>query len=481
MNTPEVPPRLRFDARVWPAVLWARIWRSVVTLAVIAGVTSVILNAGQDTGAIGLSATGIKVLAVFAGALTLWITAAVPLVVTALAVFLGLCATGIDTPAIIATWFWRDIVFFLLGAFLIAGSLSAAHVVDHAALRLVGTWGTTPRRLRFILFGCAFFSSFLMSEHAVMALFFPLACRIRDAIQRPRGTSRYVTSLFFALAWGATIGGIVTYLGGARNALAMGFLQESGTAPLGFFALMAHSLPVAIPLAAVALVVLEWAFPIDIQRFDQARAALAERRRELGRFGARQFAVTGILFATIITWAITGPKAIAVVALASAVILLGSGLVRWRELAREVPWDLLLLYGSALALAKALETTGAHRLAAESLIPALSASPLLTITLLTVAAIVLTEAISNAAVVSVLVPLVLGLATQIGVSPVHATLAVALSSGLSFMLPMGSPPMAIAYASGEFSLRTMALWGGVLNLVAIPVVVGAAWLVWTHL
>ena len=200
MIIPDLPPRLRFDARAWPAVVWARIWRSVVTLAVLAGVTSVILSAGEDTGAIGLSATGIKVLAVFAGALTLWITAAVPLVVTALAVFLGLCATGIDTPAIIATWFWRDIVFFLLGAFLIAGSLSAAHVVDHAALRLVGTWGTTPRRLRFVLFGCAFFSSFLMSEHAVMALFFPLACRIRDAIQRPRGTSRYVTSLYFALA-----------------------------------------------------------------------------------------------------------------------------------------------------------------------------------------------------------------------------------------------------------------------------------------
>ncbi len=479
--TPTTPSPLRFDDRPWFTVLLARGWRASLTCTVLVAVITVLTTTADQRPNIGLTATGIKVLAVFAGALVLWISGAVPLVVTALGVFLGLCATGIDTPAVIATWFWRDIVFFLLGAFLIAGSLSSAHVIDHAALRLVGTWGTTARRLRLLLFGCAFFASFFMSEHAVMALFFPLACRIRDAIGRPTGSSRYVTSLFFALAWGATIGGIVTYLGGARNALAMGFLQESGTAPLGFFALMAHTLPVALPLAALAILILEWAFPIDIDRLDQAQAALAERRRELGRFGARQITVTLILLATIIAWAITGPKAIAVVALASAVVLLGSGLVRWRDVGRHVPWDLLLLYGSALALAKALETTGAHRLAAEGLIPALSYSPMLTLGLLAVAAILLTEAISNAAVVSVLVPLVLGLATQIGVNPLHATLAIALASGLSFMLPMGSPPLAIAFASGEFKIRTMAAWGVVLNVVAIPLIVLAAWLVWARL
>lgn len=478
MSAPTLPS-LRFDGRRLPLLLVARLWRPLLALAVIVGVAAVILGTDADDERMGLSVKGLRVLAVFLGAITLWITAALPLVVTALMVFLGLCATGVASgPSVVASWFWKDVVFFLLGAFLIAGSLSAAHVVDHLALRLVNRFGTSPRRLRHLLFGTAFLASFFMSEHAVMALCFPLALRIRDALARPVGTSTYVRGLFFALAWGATIGGIVTYLGGARNALAMGFLEQSGGRALGFFELMGHSLPIAIPLGIVALIFIDWAFPCDLADIDRARAALAERRRDLGRFGPRQLAVTAILVLAIAAWAITGPGYIAVVALAAAVVLLGSGLVSWRDLAKQVPWDLLLLYGSALALAKALEETGAHRAAAEHILPLLDQHRLLTIAIVATLAMFLTEAMSNAAVVSVLVPLLLGMATQIGLSDEHATLAVALPAGLAFMLPMGSPPLAIAYASGEFRMPTMAFWGMLLNLVAIPLTVLAAKFVW---
>lgn len=469
---------LQFDGRARWLLILARAWRPLIVLAVLSCVSGVILGTKPDQNVIGLTSTGLRVLVVFAGALTLWITNAVPLVVTALAVFLGLVATGVAPVATVASWYWRDVVFFLLGAFLIAGSLSAANVVDHVALRLVGTFGTNPRRLRFLLFGITFFASMLMSEHAVMALCFPLAIRIRDALRRPIGSSTYVRGIFFALAWGATIGGIVTYLGGARNALAMGFVDQAGGEALGFFALMGRSLPLALILAVAALFVLEFAFPCDVTSITPAREALQTRRRELGRFGPRQIAVTACLIGAILGWAITGPKAIALVAMTASVILLATGLVKWRDLVKQVPWDLLLLYGSALALAKALEDTGAHRLAAESILPLLSSSPLVAIALVATASIFLTETISNAAVVSVLVPLLLGLATQIGLSFDQAALAVCLPAGLAFMLPMGSPPLAIAFASGEFKLTTMAGWGFLLNLIGIGATVLTAWLVW---
>jgi sodium-dependent dicarboxylate transporter 2/3/5 len=481
----------RFDGRPLSLLLLARHWRQGVLLAVLAALAL----AWRDSAALPLhaasgelSAPMLRALAIFAAAVALWVTSPVPLVVTSFGIFAAL-ALGDLSPGIatseqgrqVAGWFADPIVFFLLGAFLIAGSLSSAHVVDHLALRLLNLMGTSARRLRQVLFWSAFGAAFLMSEHAVTAMLFPLAVRIRDALARPRGSSKYLQGLFIGVAWGATIGGIVTYLGGSRNPLAMGFLQRQEVAIPGFFRLMAFSLPVAVPLALVAACLLEWAFPVDIASIAEARQALAERRRELGRFGPRQCLVTLVLAGAVAGWMAAGYEYIAVVAVGAAALLLGLRLVSWTELQREVPWDLLLLYASALALAKALSATGAPALIGRHLLPVLPHSPAVTIACIATIAMLLTEAVSHGAVVSMLVPLLVAAAPSLHLDPLVVALAVALPTGLAFMLPMGSPPLAIAFASGEFRLGTMGGWGAILNILAVPVVVLAYLLVWRHL
>ena len=213
-----------------------------------------------------------------------------------------------------------------------------------------------------------------------------------------------------------------------------------------------------------------------------ARHALAERRRELGRFGPRQQAVSLILVLTIAAWAWFGVSYLAPVALASAALLLGTGLVRWTAVQAHVPWDLLLMEAGALALCQALETTGAAAWGAHQAFAALGdATPLVVITLVTLATILLTELFSNPAVVTLLIPLLVTAAAPLGVSPIHLVLAVALPCGLSFVLPLGSPPLAIAFASGELTMRRIASWGLLLDLIAVPLVAAVYWLVWRGL
>ncbi len=485
--------RLHFDNRPLGWLLLARHWRlgalAVVMVSLALAWSASLDHHLPDTAASGiLTGPMLRALAIFAAAVALWITSAVPLVVTGFGVFGALAlanlapglATGQQTRRV-ATWFADPIIFFMLGAFLIAASLSSAHVVDHLALRLLKVLGTNARRLRQVLFWTAFGAAFLMSEHAVAAMLFPIAARIRDAMTRPVGSSRYMKGLFIGVAWGATIGGIVTYLGGSRNPLAMGFLPRQGVAIPGFFELMTYSLPVALPLALLASLLLEWAFPVDIASIEVARRALEQRRRELGRFGGRQLLVSMILVLAVITWIIVGYEHIAVVALAGAAVLLGMRLVSWKELQREVPWDLLLLYASALALAKALSVTGAPALIGSHLLPVLPHNPVVSIVIIATVAMLLTEAVSHGAVVSMLVPLLIAAAPSLQLDPVMIALAVALPTGLAFMLPMGSPPLAIAFASGEFKLSTMTAWGSLLNIIAVPVVALAYVLVWRHL
>jgi len=482
---------LRFDARPIGLLLLARGWR-ILVLVIVLGCLAWALLASRhlpDAAVPGvMSGPALRAIAIFAAAVCLWVTSAVPLVVSGIGVFVALSLAHLlpglgagEATRLVATWFADPIVFFLLGAFLIAASLSSAHVIDHLALRLLDAMGTSPRRLRQVLYWTAFLAAFIMSEHAVTAMLFPLAVRIRDALKIRPGSSRYLQGLFIGLAWGATIGGIVTYLGGSRNPLAMGFLQHKDIPIPGFFELLKYSLPVALPLAVVAALLLEWAFPVDISSIAAAREALSQRRRELGRFAPRQVLVTLIMGGAVLVWMLAGYENIAVVALGAAALLLGMRLVAWKELQQEVPWDLLVLYAAALALAKGLTITGSPALIAKHLLPFLPHHPAGAIAVIALVAMLLTEAMSHGAVVSMLVPLLLGVAPSLGLDPVMVALAVALPTGLAFMLPMGSPPLAIAFASGEFPLSLMTRWGALLNALAVPVVVLAYMLVWSHL
>ena len=471
----------------------ARLWQPLLTLLVISSVAGCFWYS-QFLPAKGtpdqLSAGGLRVIAIFAGALLLWLTEAVPLIATGVGIFAALVLAQIPVSwngeliakvagaAEVSAWFGDRVVFFLLGIFLIAGALTASHVVDHGALRLLNLIGTSPRRLRQGVYWVAFFASWFMAEHAVAAMLFPVIARIRDAIGRPRQSSTYIASLFLGLAWGCTIGGIVTYLGGARIALAMGIVQKAGIQTPGFFELMAYSLPIAIPFGILAALLLEWIFPIDVASVEPARTALQERRRELGRFGPRQRLVMGILLLTIAAWAFFGVKHLAPVALASAALLLGTRLVSWDEVQKHVPWDLLILEAGALALCSALQATGSAEWAAKAFFAHIEHNPFVIIGVLTLGVVILTELFSNPAVVTLMVPLLLGMAPGLGMDPIHLALAVALPCGLSFVLPLGSPPLAIAFASGEYKVATVMGWGLLLDLLVVPFTLIAFWLFW---
>lgn len=496
-HLPELPPEpLRFLGGGWAALVASRLWKPIITLLVLGAVAGCFwysYRMPEKGTADMLSASGLRVLAIFAGALLLWLTEAVPLIATGVGIFAALvlaqipmawsgdAVSKVAAAAEVSAWYGDRVVFFLLGIFLIAGALTASHVVDHGALRLLNIVGTSPRRLRQGVFWVAFVASWFMAEHAVAAMLFPVVARIRDALGKPRQSSPYVASLFLALAWGATIGGIVTYLGGARIALAMGIVQKAGLTPPGFFELMAHSLPIAIPFGILAAILLEVAFRIDVDSVAPARAALEERRRALGRFGPRQRAVLCILLLTIAAWTYFGVKHLAPVALASAALLIGTRLVRWDDVQRHVPWDLLILEAGALALCAALQATGSAEWAAQQFFAHISHNPLWIIALLTLAVVLLTELFSNPAVVTLLVPLMLTIGPGLGMDPILLALAVAIPCGLSFVLPLGSPPLAIAFASGEYKVRTVMGWGLLLDLLVVPFTLLAYWAVWIRL
>lgn len=426
---------------------------------------AVVLAPPQD----GLSREGQNAIAVFVLCFVLWVTSALPLSVTSLFAMVLLPLLRVVPPGRAFSLFGSPIIFFMLGAFILAAALMHSGLSTRLAVIFLRRFGGSPRSLLAGVILSGGFLAFWMPEHAVAALLFPIVLEIARALEIPRLRSRYGRALFLALAWGAVIGGIATFLGGARAPLALGILQEHYGLTIGFLEWMVAVAPFSIAMMLVAYFVLGRVFGIDVADVHRAREALAERSRELGALSRRERGVAIIAAATIVAW-IAGATSVgmATVSLLSAVSLFVFDLIDWRSVEDYVNWGVILMYGGAIAVASALHETGAARYIADSAVSRVGdLSAYWVMVAFAVVAAFLTEAISNVAAVALLLPVCFGVAEGAGLPPVAVVFAVAVPAGLAFALPMGTPPNAIAYSAGYYRLRDSVLAGSLLKIVAL--------------
>ncbi|MCC7002504.1 MAG: anion permease, partial [Gemmatimonadaceae bacterium] len=146
-------------------------------------------------------------------------------------------------------------------------------------------------------------------------------------------------------------------------------------------------------------------------------------------------------------------------------------LLTWKE-AREIPWDVLLLFGGGLSLAAAMESSGlAERIGVW--MSGLQGLPLPIVLLgVATATVIVSELASNAATASMGMPIAVSLAQALDQPPLMVMLVIGLAASVGFALPMATPPNAIVFGSGELTVRDMARAGLALDVVGILVVVG---------
>jgi sodium-dependent dicarboxylate transporter 2/3/5 len=147
----------------------------------------------------------------------------------------------------------------------------------------------------------------------------------------------------------------------------------------------------------------------------------------------------------------------------------------WRD-TRNLPWDILLLFGGGLTLAKALAEAEVLTMVAQALASWDGVSQGLLVLLFAGVALSLTEVMSNLALTVVMVPIVGQIALEWGVNPMLLVIPVTIASSCAFMLPMATPPNAIIFGSQRITIREMASVGLVLNVIAA--VLAWVWGVW---
>ncbi|MBI5599004.1 MAG: SLC13/DASS family transporter [Deltaproteobacteria bacterium] len=427
----------------------------------------------------GLSPAGKNAIAIFLLCLTLWVSNAIPLAITSIFAIVLVPLLDVLPRKEVYGLFGNEAVFFILGAFILAGAVMHSGLSNRIALAILERFGGSPRRLFLSIYLLGASLSCVMSEHAVAAMLFPIVIEITKGLGLRPGHSNYGKLLFLALAWGCIIGGVATFLGGARVPLAVGMLREATGKSINFAAYTAAVLPVVAVMLTVGYFVLTRAFKIDIESVAGAHSLLARRIHAIGKPRYDEYGVGLVLLVTFIGWVFWGAKGgLATIALASVVALFILKLVKWKDVEEYVNWGIILMYGGAIVLGAALERSGAAQWLSDRTVGQWATGPWSAVALFSLFSILLTEAMSNAAVIAILLPVGIGLSKKFAMDPSIVAYSIAVPAGLAFCFPISTPANAIAVSSNYLTLKDMLRVGVIMVAVSWAVFNLAARFYW---
>lgn len=427
----------------------------------------------------GLTPQGQAACAVFLVCATLWMTDVLPIGITGLMAVALLGLTGAMEPSEAFSAFGNPAVFFILGVFILAAATIHSGLSKRLALLFLRRFQQGPRVMAAGLMGTAAFLTVWMPAQATTAMLFPIALELAAAMKLDRGGSPYGKVLFLALAWGAMVGSNASFLGSTRAPLALGILERSTGQHITLVQWLIAALPVVLLGLVIGMLLLRSGFPRERVEMEAAKRMIDESVRRLGPMGSLQLRVAGVLGATICAWVVLGSRVdLAAMALVGAVALFAVRALEWKDLDGYVNWGVVLMYGGAIALGQAVEGSGAAEWLVKEHVDGLMLSPYVALAVLALATVVLTEFMSNAAAVAVMLPLGFSLAGQFGLSPVAVVLACSLAAGLDFTFPFSSAPNSIVYASGYLKMRDMLLVGSVMTVLQVLLLLLVARLWW---
>ena len=407
-------------------------------------------------------------LALFVGIAFLWMTEALPLAITALLVPVIAAAMGLSNVKDSLASFAAPPIFLFFGGFALASALSAQGIDRWLAGKLarLGKGKFVPVCL--CLFAGTALLSMWVSNTATTAIMIPLALGVLRRFRTDGAAPKNTYFLLLGIAYAASIGGLGTLVGSPPNGIAAKALGVSFSEWLKF----------GIPAVLVLLPAMVATLHLLLKPSNEA-AYNMEYEAESFEFTLPRVITLAIFAATALGW-IFGVQLGGLlgindtdtwVALAAIVALSATRVVSWREIEAGTDWGVLLLFGGGLALSAILGTSGASQFMARLLGGAMGDWPLWAIIMGVVAFVIfLSELASNTAAAALLVPIFMALALEFDVDAAKLVLPVTIAASCGFMLPVGTPPNAMVFATGRIPQRSMIRVGIVLDLLFIGLI-----------
>lgn len=425
-----------------------------------------------------------------------WMTEAIPLAATALVPLVAFPLLQVIPFGEISSPYASPTIFLFMGGFILALGMQRWNLHRRLALSVVLLVGTKPKQLIAGFMIATGFLSMWVSNTATAVVMLPIGVSVlhltAESVGGMKNQKKFATALMLAIAYAASIGSLGTIIGTPPNALLVAYMSESHDIQIGFGQWMLVGVPIAVVFMALSWFILVTVFKPEVDDIPGGREMIKHELQLMGKMGFGEKATAVIFGAAALSWVfipliikkfeLNIQIADAAIGLTAAMLMFmipandkGNRIMDWKT-ANELPWDVLLLFGGGLALSKMFSTSGLSLWIGE-LAKGLAALPLI-ILIAAIAAMVLilTEFTSNTATAATFLPIMAGVAVGIGLNTANEanilllTIPVALSATCAFMLPVATPPNAIAFGSGYVKIGDMVKGGIWLNALGVVLV-----------
>lgn len=420
-----------------------------------------------------------------------WLTEAVAIYVTALLPMVFFPLLGVMPTAQTFAAYGDPIVFLFLGGFVVGLALEESGLHERIAFFLIRLFGGSLRGTLggFMLATMAL--SMWISNTATAIMMIPMALSVHGSVSTHTDDNvakRFTSALLLGVGYAASLGGMMTLIGTPPNMVFAGLYAAHTGHEFGFARWLAVGVPVGFVATVLAFLLLLWRYRIPALKPAGLHASINERYRQLGPPSRKQWMVAAVFAITVCGWVAVEPVNLWLgktaltntgVAMMGALLLLctpvsvgrGEFIVNWKS-TQKIPWGILLLFGGGLSLAAALQSAGFIEMVGAAVFSP-DAHPLLLLAVLVPVTIVLTELMSNVALVTVFLPVVFAVAGS-GTDNEFLAVAVTLAASAGFMMPVSTPPNALVFGTGHIKLSDMVKTGLWLNLLVAALIVAAA-------
>ena len=446
-----------------------------------------------------------KLSAILALMVVFWMTEAIPLAATALMGPTLAVLMGVTSVRAAYASFADPIIFLFIGSFILAEAMFV-HRLDRrmAFSALSSPWiGASAFRLLVVYAGVAAALSAWMSNTATTAMMFPLGMAVLAELGRGRahdpGFQRFARALMLVTSFAASIGGMATPVGTPPNLIGKGLLLKNAGIDISFAGWMALGVPLVMVMMAALVLWMLYPAARGIRLTAEATASVRQELRKLGPLGTGERNVLLAFGVTVFLWTFPGllalafgqahpwtqaitrtfPESVAAVVGALLLFVLPTNwrarrfTLTWDE-AANIDWGIILLFGGGLAMGGLADTTGLADGFGRWVVSYVPNAGTVGLTMVfTGVAIIMSEAASNTAAATIVVPTAIAVATAAGVSPLEPALAATLGASMGFMMPVSTPPNAIVYSSGYIPIGAMMRNGVVLDVIGYGVIVAA--------
>lgn len=450
-----------------------------------------------------VSESAARVLAVAGLMITWWVTEALPMPVVALLPLILFPLLQINTIKATASSYGNEVIFLFMGGFMLGLAIEKWNLHRRIALNIVRLTGTSGDRiiLGFIL--ATGLLSMWLSNTATTMMMFPIALSVVHVMKENndgKGNFQHFNlCLMLAIAYASNFGGIATIIGTPPNVQFVGYFEKKYNTSIDFLEWMLLCTPLALLLImSLYVVTTKILFRNHIRSNTAAREHISNELLGLGPLSAPEKRVLFIFITTALLWILRKPindmqslfqlddNMIAIIG-AVALFICPSGerkivqseknenksILEWEDTGR-MAWGILILFGGGIALADALEKAGLIQQLGQWL-GLYAGSGIILVVAVVIISIFISEVMSNVAQVIVFAPVVCSLADSIGMNPLLLGIPMTLAASCASMLPMGTPPNAIVFASGHIKLKQMLKAGFVMNIVSVILITLFCW------